>query len=286
VENSKISWTDHTFNPWVGCTKVSPGCAHCYAEALMDKRWGKAKWGKGNPRTLAADAYWKKPLAWNKRALKSGMRELVFCASLADVFDEEVPHEWRARLFDLIEATKGLAWLLLTKRPEFIKQHLREIGRERVPDNVWLGTSVEDDARACRLLYLLHQPATVHWVSAEPLLGPVDWSPYLLPNPTGGIVDWIVFGGESTQAGAPARECQLTWIRDGIAAVSFANRRRDPADQCRVHVKQLGDHATDFLHTPDGVVTFPLKLSPKGGEQDQWPEDLKIREYPGDPIST
>lgn len=100
AENTKIEWTDHTFNPWIGCTKVSPGCDHCYAENLMDKRMGVAVWGPGNERVRTKDANWKMPLRWNAQAdafmAQHGRRQRVFCASLADVFDNAVDPQWRA----------------------------------------------------------------------------------------------------------------------------------------------------------------------------------------------
>lgn len=120
AETTGISWCDSTFNPFIGCTKVSPGCDHCYAEALMDKRWHKVQWGAGQPRQRTSAANWKQPLKWEREAAafmaEHGRRRRVFCASLADVFDNEVPSEWRADLFALIRATPNLDWLVLTKR--------------------------------------------------------------------------------------------------------------------------------------------------------------------------
>lgn len=120
VANTKIEWCDHTWNPWIGCTKVGPGCAHCYAENLMDKRMGVAVWGPGNERVRTKDANWKMPLRWNAQAdafmAQHGHRQRVFCASLADVFDNAVDPQWRADLFALIAATPNLDWLILTKR--------------------------------------------------------------------------------------------------------------------------------------------------------------------------
>jgi protein gp37 len=116
AENSKIEWCDHTFNPWIGCQKVSPGCDHCYAEAMMDKRYGRVQWGPHGERKRTSEDNWKKPLAWAKRA--NGHRPRVFCASLADWLDNRVPLQWRSDLGRLIEATPELDWLLLTKRPE------------------------------------------------------------------------------------------------------------------------------------------------------------------------
>src|SRR3979490_3351945 len=117
MKNSLIEWTHHTWNPWSGCTKVSPGCAHCYAETLS-KRWGKDIWGPGKERQRTSAAYWRQPLRWDRESASIGERKRVFCASMADVFDSEVPRQWRSDLFDLIRKTQHLDWLLLTKRPE------------------------------------------------------------------------------------------------------------------------------------------------------------------------
>lgn len=186
-ENSKIEWTDHTFNPWIGCTKVSPGCAHCYAERDME-RYGKAKWGAGQPRVRTAASTWAQPLRWDRAAAKAGRRDRVFCASLADVFDDEVPMEWRRDLGGLIQQTPSLDWLLLTKRPQNVLPLLDEcmtggtrgsgVGARWLNErgrNVWIGTTVEDQQRADeRIPELLKIPARVRFLSCEPLLGPVD----------------------------------------------------------------------------------------------------------------
>jgi hypothetical protein len=114
-EQSKIEWTDHTFNPWIGCTKVSPACDNCYAEAMMDKRYGRVTWGAGEDRQKTSPSNWKLPYKWDRQAMASGTRPFVFCASLADVFDNEVDPLWRRQLFALIDDTPSLIWLLLTK---------------------------------------------------------------------------------------------------------------------------------------------------------------------------
>src|SRR5580692_7935980 len=120
-ENSKIEWCDHTFNPWIGCQKVSPGCDHCYAETQNNlRKWNGGKWGPHAPRKRTSEANWKKPLQWQKRAAEFSGRRRVFCASLADVFDNKAPDGARDDLFDLIRETPSLDWLLLTKRPENI----------------------------------------------------------------------------------------------------------------------------------------------------------------------
>lgn len=182
-ENSTISWTDHTFNPWIGCTKVSPACDGCYAEAMMDLRYGRVKWGGERVRTSKAN--WRKPIAWNKAAEAAGTRPRVFCASLADVFDNQVPPQWRADLFELIRITPNLTWLLLTKRPQNIVEMVKTSGAiagngtRYLPGNVALGTTIEDQRRAdINVPALLEAkyncgPAYV-FVSCEPLLGPID----------------------------------------------------------------------------------------------------------------
>jgi protein gp37 len=116
AENSSISWTDHTFNPWIGCTKVSDACRNCYAEA-DNKRYGCVPgWGPGIPRYRTSKGYWEGPLKWNRKAVATGCRPRIFCASEADVFDNEVPQEWRDDLWALLRATPNLRWMLLTKR--------------------------------------------------------------------------------------------------------------------------------------------------------------------------
>jgi protein gp37 len=198
-----IAWTDHTFNPWIGCTRVSPGCEHCYAETLT-RRTGMAVWGKNGTRTVTSDGYWKAPEQWNRAAAKAGRPALVFCASLADVFeDRDDLVDPRARLFDLIGRTPQLMWQLLTKRPENVARLLPDSRQEQWlhggwPDNVWIGTTVEDQQRAdVRLPILTALPARTRFVSCEPLIGPVDLAPWL-PSPLSGDgVEWVIVGGES-----------------------------------------------------------------------------------------
>src|SRR4051812_42414847 len=124
MENTRIEWGDHTFNPWMGCQKVSPGWDRCYAENMMDLRYHKVQWGPHGERKRTSELNWKKPLKWEPQARASGRRFRVFCASLADVWDNQVPSEWRTELFELICKTPQLDWLLLTKRPENIAKML------------------------------------------------------------------------------------------------------------------------------------------------------------------
>lgn len=179
AENSKIEWCDHTFNPWIGCTKISPACDNCYAEAI-DNRFGGDHWGPKAPRRRTAPANWRKPLKWNKDAEEKGIRYRVFCASMADVFDNRVDAKWREDLWKLIGDTPYLDWLLLTKRPQNIEKMLPDDWGEDGYPNVWLGTTVENQDVADRnIIHLLENSAAIHFLSMEPLLQQVDIGPWL-----------------------------------------------------------------------------------------------------------
>lgn len=210
AENSKIEWTDHTFNPWIGCQKVSPGCDHCYAESLS-KRYGWVEWGPHGDRKRTSAANWRKPLQWDKAAKRMGRRFRVFCSSLADVFDNQVDPSWRIDLFDLISSTENLDWLLLTKRPENIAKMLPTNWNRDDWANVWLGTTCEDQERYDRRWPILRQiPAAVHFVSYEPAIGPLSLFPlpHRLSEPGSTLPDWLICGGES---GSGARMMQPEW---------------------------------------------------------------------------
>src|SRR6516165_6791477 len=178
---SKIEWTDSTFNPWVGCTKVArargapSACDFCYAEKWA-KRSGQVEWGN-YPRRRTTEAYWRSPVIWNNQAqsfqIENGRRRRVFCASLADVFDNQVDTEWRSDLFTLIRACDQLDWQLLTKRPQNIRKMLPRDWYTGYP-NVWLGTTAEDAfAYQQRVKQLLKIPAAIRFVSYEPAMGPL-----------------------------------------------------------------------------------------------------------------
>lgn len=207
-ENSNIEWTTHTFNPWLGCQKVSPGCDNCYAEGWAE-RFGTVQWGPHAERKRTSAKYWKEPLKWAKRVTPGDERPRVFCASLADVFDNKVPAQWRADLFKLIEDTPGLDWLLLTKRPENIRDMLDETNRSGLPLNVWLGTTCEDQERYNhRWPVLASIAANVHFISYEPALGPLDLTATRETTPL--LPDWIICGGES---GPKRRPFEEQWAR-------------------------------------------------------------------------
>lgn len=230
ADRSTIEWTDSTFNPWIGCTKVSPACDHCYAEVSTPSRTRSIKWGTGKPRQRTSAENWKRPLQWNVQWLytcrcgyRGTMHEMttnsvhacglkfnrvrrrVFCASLADWLDNEVPAEWLADLLHLIHLTPNLDWLLLTKRignwearltvahqhvvktmgggtAEYAAHPLWELGMwiqdwiaGKAPANIWIGASVCKQTEADRdIPKLLRVPAAVRFLSIEPMLGPID----------------------------------------------------------------------------------------------------------------
>lgn len=288
-ENTNIEWCDHTFNPWTGCAKVSPGCANCYAEALSKRNTHTfGQWGKGRPRKRTSLANWKLPLKWNKAAgaeaiaadhiladekageanrewAENWHRPRVFCASLADWLDDDVPVEWLLDLLATMHCTPHLDWLMLTKRPQNFRDRLDAVmdfllgpcslgiaflgtyisnmrdgwrgitysapgvGRE----NYWIGASVEDQARADeRIPRLLAIPASVRFLSCEPLLGPVnihlDWeigayepgNPSPIRNRRASVIHWVIAGGES---GPGARPPNPQWFRDLRDQCRFAD---------------------------------------------------------------
>lgn len=248
TEQTSIEWAHFTFNPWRGCTEVSPACDNCYARTLS-KRNPKVLggWGEGAPRVLAGEPYWRSPVKWNADAQAAGVRYRVFCASLSDWLDwDGVPTAWRVRLLNLIEQTPHLDWLLLTKRPESWYARLTEASAEsplaarwlqgEPPANVWVGATVEDQTAAhVRIPELLEIPARLRFLSCEPLLGPVNLQRMSLGGdqslfrywPLTGehIADgmnepirhqnsqqlhWIIAGGES---GGNARPSHPVWYR-------------------------------------------------------------------------
>lgn len=285
--NSKIEWCHHTFNPWVGCTKVSPACDHCYAESWA-KRTGQAHLWAGDRRRTSA-SYWRQPLKWDRAAAATGQRPRVFCASLADVFDNQVPADWRIDLWVLIAQTPHLDWLLLTKRPQNIGKMLpgscveQLVGRD-LPwpwPHVWLGTTAENQNEADRRIpHLLATPAAVRFLSAEPLLGPIDLTRIPHSHPAwpedgdtctldaivGGVydsadypvitcqakLDWVIVGGES---GPHARPMHPQWAR--------AIRDQCAAAEVPFFMKQLSGPSGRAIKD---VAAFPA--------------DLQIREWP------
>lgn len=339
--NSGIAWTHHTFNPWWGCTKVSPGCKNCYAEKFATVRRKLPIWGADAPRKIASEAMWRQPLLWNRRAGEKGVRERVFCASMADVFEDYRGPDMaqvvqaRARLWETIEATPHLDWLLLTKRPENMRRMLsakggevkcevfgpmidgrREtlIGKEQsydwqivhaglpveprqaeltLPSNLWLGTTVENQDEANRRIpALLDINCAVRFVSYEPALGPIDFTRIKLDEfcadcESHEMLNALTHGSVGCECGTEATTLtQLSWVIVGGESGSGA-RPFNPAwalrtvEQCKDHgvpvfVKQMGANPT----MRSGSSWGPIK-DRKGGEPNEWPKSLRVREVPG-----
>jgi protein gp37 len=271
TENSKIEWTDHTFNPWIGCTKISAGCANCYAEALMDKRFNRVQWGDNGMREKTSEANWKTLQKWDRKLNGTGRRERVFIASLADVFekhDSGIAH-WRFDLWSIVENLQNLEVLLLTKRPENILDctpytwHNQAATDQTAhwargpivaqwPVHVWTGVSIENQETAhVRLSELARVPGK-HFLSVEPILGPIDMGDI-------SAIDWIIIGGES---GPNARPLDLEWVEDILRQCETA--------RVAIFVKQLGSHwarSTGAAHS-------------KGGDPGEWPAGLQVRMFP------
>jgi protein gp37 len=215
AKDSRIEWTHHTFNPWWGCVKVSPGCKYCYAE-VWARRVGQQIWGAKAPRRELSDTYWKQPLAWNAEAAAEGVRARVFCASMADVFeDRRELDSKRTRLWDLIKRTPRLDWLLLTKRPQNVGR-LVPWGQDW-PANVWLGATAENQKWLERRIEILTTlSAHVLFLSCEPLLGPLDLTRWIDGVRRGShrSIDWVIAGGESGHYARPMHPEWLTGLRD------------------------------------------------------------------------
>lgn len=302
-ESTKIEWAHHTFNPWRGCTKVSPGCQHCYAETLSKRNPAVlGVWGDKGTRVVAAESYWRLPVRWNREAEKAGERRRVFCASLADVCEDRpelvAP---RRRLMMLILDTPHLDWLLLSKRPEnfarlFDWSVLGCFDADEWPPNVWLGTTTENQEMAeKRIPELLRIPAAVRFLSLEPMLGPVElelqhgcrgcnhpgnliptWNEHgrcsvcdgTRHEPSG--IHWVIVGGES---GPPtARPMAREWVRSVVGDCEDAG--------VPVFVKQFGRNPVLDL-TGDGDLAFDMNIKHhKGALMGEWPEDLRVRQVP------
>ena len=231
-ERSKISWTDASFSPWFGCTRVSAACDHCYAED-WSRRYRKAEWGPHADRQRSAATSWLRPLAWDRKAAKAGRRTVVFVSEVSDVFDNHAADEWRADLWALMRQTPHLLWLVLTKRPQNMA---RMLPSDWPLANVWLGVTAENETEATRRLPILAAtPAAGRFVSCEPLLGPVDLAPWL------GSVDYVIAGCES-RGPRTGRPTDLAWVR--------SLRDQCVAAGVTFHLKQLGV-AGRIVHLPE-----------------------------------
>lgn len=274
AEKTGIAWCDHTFNPWIGCTKVSDGCKHCYAETQNKRyRWVDA-WGPIGTRRRTSAKLWKDVEKWNREAwvecemcgwrgdeseihpckfLASSLkptRQRVFVGSLMDVLekrDELIP--WRNDLVTLVEKCTNMDFLFLTKRPE-LEVELLPYAWHYIewPSHVWMGTSVENQEQVKRIIPLLETPAPVTFVSVEPMLGPVNLG---FPAYANARDTWVICGGES---GAGCRPMNIEWARD--------LRERCKAANVPFFMKQLGGHPNKRHDLAD------------------FPDDLRIREFP------
>ena len=316
MEHTKIEWAHDTFNPWRGCEKISAGCKNCYAESLVTRRQGLKVWGANAERRIAAESTWQQPLKWNKQAAAAGERRRVFCASLSDLFEdyhgpsEDQIIKARARLWHLIQNTPALDWLLLTKRPERIAVLLAGWMKDW-PRHVWVGCTAENQECAEeRIPHLLKIPAMVRFISYEPALGPIDFDRgrcdvhdrrfvvtdktdggeycnecaadggsgelsygHWLDNcasPTQHGINWIIVGGESGQG---ARPFDVRWARRVVVQCRDA--------QVPVFVKQMGREPFDLEVLGGEPRRVPIRFADrKGGDMEEWPEDLRVRQLP------
>lgn len=315
AETTGISWCDATWSPWEGCTKVSPGCDHCYAEGM--NRWLRKgeNWGPGAPRREYSEEHWQKPLRWNAKAAKEGKRLRVF-PSVCDPFDNEAPAGWRSRFYELCNATPHLSWLLLTKRIGNVKAMAGQGPFTTLP-NVWLGATVVNQEEADRdVPKLLAVPARVRFLSIEPMLGPVNLGRWLWEccgsyqhgyesdgrpgqdvccnrPEASGLLDWIIAGGES---GPHSRAIPVQWLRGIVeqgkaagVAVHVKQLGAQPRGWCagRVHAEpedDLDDDFCDFYEAHEQGAPCPGRCAalvhPKGGDPAEWPEDLRVQEFP------
>lgn len=256
-KETAIAWTDHTFNPWWGCTKIGPGCDFCYAEVWAARTGSTDLWGTGKFRTFT-DKHWNQPRNWNLAAQKAGVRKRVFCASMADVFDNQADEALRTRLWALIRETPHLDWQIVTKRIGNVAKMLPPDWGDGWP-NVWLVPTIVNQEEADRDLPKLFEiPAAIYGVSYEPALSGVNWRPWLAQ------LDWIIGGGESNQRGM--RECRIEWLED-------------TAEQCRTAGVFYFNKQIGALPTYGGK---PYSLPPrsKGDQPEEWPESIRIREFP------
>ena len=214
-EQTGISWTDHTFNPWWGCVEVSPACDNCYAKA-WDKRCGGDHWGAHKPYRYFGEKHWQEPYAWDRAAKAAGQRARVFSGSMCDIFDNAANPQERIKLWSVIANTPHLEWLLLTKRPQNIWHMLPDSWGRGWP-NVRLGVTTENQKEADRRIPLLQQVAAMgYFISAEPLLGPLSIGEAAAPVPG---IGWVVAGGESgSKKSRPSNPNWFRQLRDDCAA--------------------------------------------------------------------
>lgn len=262
-DKTKIEWADATWNPVTGCTKVSPGCDHCYAESIADRFAGTPAYPDGFTVTLRPERL-DQPLRWRRP-------RRVFVNSMSDLFHRDVPDQYIAGVFAVMARAPQHTFQILTKRHGRMRSLLNEhnfAARVMGPDdfewplpNVWMGVSVEDQRLAdVRVRVLLRTPAAVRFLSCEPLLGPIDLAKSIEPNfAVSGLknldgLHWVIVGGES---GPKARPMHPDWAR-GLR------------DQCTsagipFHFKQWGEWAPEDQTPPDTVIPARVRVDDQTG---------------------
>jgi protein gp37 len=287
AKETKIQWCDSTFNPWWGCAKVSPGCDNCYA-ADIAKRFKRCEWGAGKPRVRTSQKNWDEVLKWNEKARETGVRTRIFCGSMCDWLDPEVPVDWLTELLYLIWSTPNLDWLLLSKRPELWAQRMHEVIDRVVcvipglppawlsgnsPENIWLGTTVENQEQANkRIPELLKIPAKVHFLSCEPLLGEINIRAafpadhHIADISHGGQnpadIDWVICGCES---GAKRRPMDIN------AALSLQRKCHDA--KVPFFMKQMETFNPVGRASRNNVYTVSTDI-------ENFPNQLQVRQFP------
>lgn len=292
-KHTGVAWADHTFNGWWGCCRVSRECRLCYAETWA-RRCGFDVWGKKAERRQLSDAYWREPLRWNREAEAAGVRRRVFCASMADVFEDhpELP-PLRERLWELITATPGLDWLLLTKRPENMRQMAPWTGEW--PAHVWPGTSIGVADSLPRLEWLLRVPAREHFVSAEPLVEPVRFDRYMVEAGVAGhCVD--IDGGRWHAPGTcrapecgvpegPPRCCRdrISWIIvGGESGARDKVARLDPGWALDIKASAEAHDVRFFFKQAGTALAAEWGCTNRKGEEPaEWPEEFRVQQVPG-----
>lgn len=245
MENSGVNWTHHSLGFWIGCQHASDGCLNCYAEQKEDHRFHRVKWGPGQPRRRTRPETWQQAFKWNSEAIEQNMRYRVFANPESDTFDNAVDPRWRSDAWAVIRHCQNLDWLILTKRPQNIRKMLPPDWGDHGWPNVWLGTTTENMVEARRRIPILARvPARHHFLSAEPLLEPVNLQPWLRD----GVIDWVICGGES---GNKYRPMEADWAR------------------------YLRDQCAHFR-----TAFFMKQMAARHPMDDMIPPDLMIRQYP------
>lgn len=302
-----ISWCDHTFNPWWGCVRVSEGCQKCYAETFA-KRLGMGLWGPTSGRRFFDDRHWAEPLKWDRAAKRDGVRRRVFCASMADVFeDNQLLWSPRERLWELVERTPNLEWLILTKRPENILLFSPWQWAKDPPENVRMGTTVENQKAAGQRLADLGMWAGKNFISVEPMLEPVSLARELVPDDCDyERVDAIPDAGEPEEFIVEC-EAECDWVNYGNDLVEnpewreWKNWRQNRAKLFAmgrgidwVIIGGESGHGARSMELwwvtslvmECKLAEVPVFVKQLGGHPDKrdqiwdWPSELQVREWP------